>query len=175
MRLYKLILIVIAFIVVTNCNAVEPVLEPHAMLYFKIPLGSRDKDNLKPAFGFRMDTALVEPGKPIDYPKLFSRQAVFDLKMGRTGIEELKISGVDFLKQIRTLHANGDDSSAPADTEGTTADDAGAVEQGETETTEKKEGIFSKLPDYSDAIKKNQYLGLTIGAVIGFVILTNNW
>lgn len=181
MRLNKLFLIVFAFLVVADCNAAEPVLEPHAMLYFEIPLGSSHGGKIKPAFGFRMDTALVEPGKPIDYPKLFRHQALFNLKLGHAGIEELKISGVDYLKQYRALHANGDDAGTPADSAGSAPGNSGAAagadtaEQGQAETAEKKEGIFSKLPDYSDAIGKNQYMGLAIGAVIGFVILANSY
>lgn len=167
MRPNKLILIVIAFLVVSNCNAVEPILEPHAMLYVKIPLGSRHKDTMKPSFGFRMDTALVEPGKPINYPKLFNRQAILDLRMGRAGIEELKISGVDYLKRIRTLHANGDDSGAPADDAGAAEQGQASPDQGGAETAEKKGGIFSKLPDYSNSIKKTQYLGLIVGVMAG--------
>ena len=174
MRLTKLFPIVLAFLVVADCNAAEPILEPHAMLYFEIPLGSRHETKIKPAFGFRMDTALVEPHKAIDYPKLFSRPAMFDLKFSHAGIQELKISGVDYLKQYRALHANGDTTDTPADSAGSTADNAGAVEagtataqQGEEGTAEKKEGIMSKLPDYSDAIKKSQYFGIFLGILLG--------
>jgi len=177
MQLKKLILIVITLLFVFNCNAAEQVLEPHAMLYFQVPLGSNYKDHAKPAFGFRMDNALVEPGKPIDYPKLFSHQAVFDLKMGRSGVESLKFSGVDILKQIRTLQANGDDTDTQEDAAGAAAGDTGAAGEGSTASSQdeagsgEKKGILSKLPDYSNAIKKTQWLGLAIGIGIGFIII----
>ena len=178
MRLNKLFLIVLAFLVAAECNAAEQILEPHAMFYYTIPLGGSHGGKIKPAFGFRMDTALVEPGKPIDYPKLFRHQAVFDLKFDHDGIEELKISGVDYLKQYRALQANGDETGSTADNAGTTADNAEAAEagtapaqQGEAGTTEKKGGIMSKLPDYSNAIKKTQYLGLIVGAMVGIGFL----
>ena len=183
MRVSKLFLIVLAFLVAAaECNAAEPILEPHAMLYFEIPLGSRHEDRIKPAFGFRMDTAMVEPHKSIDYPKLFSRPAMLDLRFGQAGIKELKISGVDFLKQVRTLHANGDDTGSTADKADTPPANAGASEastateqQSKEGSAEKKGGLLSKLPDYSNAIRKSQYVGLAIGAVIGFVFLANSF
>jgi hypothetical protein len=95
--------------------------------------------------------------------------------MGRSGIESLKLSGVDFLKQIRALQQNGDAAGSQEDNAGAAAGGAAgegsaASAQGEAGSDEKK-GIFSKLPDYSNAIKKTQYLGLTIGIAIGFAII----
>jgi hypothetical protein len=112
MRANKLILFVLTLLLTINGSAAEQVLEPHAMLYYRVPLGGGQQDQMKPTFGFRVDRALVEPGKPINYRQLFQQTAVFDFGMGRAGIETLKIGGVDYLARRRALRANGDEPVA---------------------------------------------------------------
>ena len=166
MRLTKLIVTVITCLVVFNSYAAEPVMEPHAMLYYRVTFGNGHAHAVKETFGFRMDSALVEPGKPIDYQKLFRRPALFNLKMDDRGSVALNITGVNFLKQVRALHASEDDANTTdsTGTAGAAGDDANA--KGQAKTAEKK-GLFSRLPDYSGSIKKSQYLGLGIGILVG--------
>ena len=176
MRLSKLIVTVITGLAVFNSFAAEPVMEPHAMLYYQVTFGNGHGHPLKKTFGFRLDDALVEPGKPINYQKLFRRPAVINLKMDDAGVWALNITGVNFLKQVRALHANEDDANTSAGGTGAktepagTATGGGAAASGQAGTPEKK-GLLSKLPDYSDAIKRSQYLGLAAGIMLGIGIL----
>lgn len=159
MRLIKLLVTVIICLVMFNASAAEKFMEPHAMLYYQVTFGNNHAHAVKQTFGLRLDEALVEPRKPIDYQKLFRRPAVINLKMNDAGVMALNITGVNFLKQIRTLHASEDDAN-------TAAGGSGAEAKGQAQTAKKKGGFF-KLPDYSNAIKKSQYLGLGIGILVG--------
>ena len=180
MRVYKLILFVLTFLLTFNCNAAELVLEPQAMLYYRVPLGGGHGKQMQPTFGFRLDRTLVEKGKPVDYRQLFRQQAVLDFRMDRSGVESLTIGGVDYLKQYRALNAAEDEAAPVADTAETT--DAPAAEESATpaeevaaeEATaeevpaEEEPGFFEDLPEI---FEENQRYGLLIGAVlaIGFV------
>lgn len=162
MNLNKLIMTVIASLVAFNVNAAEKIIEPHAMLYYQVSFGNSNAHVVKQSFGFRLDEALVEPRHPVNYQKLFRRPALFNLKMDDTGVMSLNITGVNFLKQVRTLHASEDDSSTSAGGGAT----GGADAKGQTKSAGKKGWPF-KLPDYSGAIKKSQYLPLGIGILVG--------
>ena len=179
MRIHKLILVVLAFLITVNCNAGEVTQEPHAMLYFRIPLGGGWKQQAQNTFGFRIDRALVERGKPIDYPQLFQQPAILDFKMDRGGVESLTIAGVDYLKEYRLLRAAEDEAKTA---EGNTETAAAGAEAGkpttdqastEESSTEEKEGVLDKIPKL---FKENQKFGLAMGALlaIGFVIGIDN-
>jgi len=178
MRIHKLILVVLAFLITVNCNAGEVTQEPHAMFYYRIPLGGGSKQQSQNTFGFRVDRALVERGKPIDYSQLFQQPAIMDFKMDRSGVESLTIAGVDYLKEYRLLRADEDEAkAAKSDTETASAPaEAGeSTDQASTEesSTEEKEGVLDKIPKL---FKENQKFGLAMGAVlaIGFVIGIDN-
>ena len=190
MRVYKLILFVLTFLLTFNCNAAELVLEPQAMLYYRVPLGGGHGKQMQPTFGFRLDRTLVEKGKPVDYRQLFRQQAVLDFRMDRSGVESLTIGGVDYLKQYRALNAAEDEAAPVADTAETTdapaaeesatpaeevaAEEATAEEIPAEEATaeevpaEEEPGFFEDLPEI---FEENQRYRLLIGAVlaIGFV------
>lgn len=162
MRLNQLILIILTFLVTFNSNAAELNLEPHAMLYYQIPLGGGHKDQKKHTFGFRIDNAIIESGKHINYQRLFDQKAVLDFKMHHEGIESFTISGVDYLKQYRLLHANG---------EGEEVEESVGTEEDAYEDEAEGPGFFESLPGLSDIVDEDQYLGLLVGALIGVGIL----
>ena len=140
MRVNKLILFVLTFLLTFNSNASELVLEPQAMLYYRVPLGGGHKEQLKSTFGFRLDRTLVEKGKPVDYQKLFRQPAVLDFRMDHAGIESLTIAGVDYLKQYRMSRAAEDEAAAVEDGAETDAE-APAAEDGAVPVEEGAEAV----------------------------------
>lgn len=164
MRYNKLLLLILAFLVTLNSNAAEQIPEPHAMLYFQVPLGGGHKAVNKPVFGFRMDQVVTEPGKIIDYPELLKKEAVFDLKFGHDGVESLKISGIDYLAKYRLLRQNGDEETAVTETGDT-------EEAGEESSAGEDENKLFKLPSLSNVIEEDQYVGLMMGGVLLLVLL----
>src|SRR3972149_2516359 len=155
MRVYKLILFVLTFLLTFNCNAAELVLEPQAMLYYRVPLGGGHGKQMQPTFGFRLDRTLVEKGKPVDYRQLFRQQAVLDFRMDRSGVESLTIGGVDYLKQYRALNAAEEVAAEEATAEEIPAEEATAEEV----PAEEEPGFFEDLPEI---FEENQRYGLLI-------------
>ena len=122
MRTLSLSLFTFISLISFNSIAIEPVVEPHVMIYYQVPFGGSNSNFNKHTFGFRMDRTVVNPGEAIDYQSLMKRPAVFDLKMGRDGIKGLYISGTDYLERYRfyKVHrANGEEEimTEPAETE----------------------------------------------------------
>ena len=192
MRVNKLILFVLTFLLTFNSNASELVLEPQAMLYYRVPLGGGHKELLKSTFGFRLDRTLVEKGKPVDYQKLFRQPAVLDFRMDHAGIESLTIAGVDYLKRYRIARAaeneaapvedgaetaaeapTAEESATPAEEEAAgevPAEDMAAEEAPAEEIPDEEEpGFFENLPDI---FEDSQNFGLIIGVILtaGFVL-----
>ncbi|MBF8268997.1 MAG: hypothetical protein HW386_706 [Gammaproteobacteria bacterium] len=120
MRVNKLILFVLTFLATVNCNAADLVLEPQAMLYYRVTFGGNRAKQTQPTFGFRLDRTLHEKNKPVDYRQLFQQQAVLDFKMNQNGAESLTIAGVDYLKQYRLMRAAEEESAAASDSEAET-------------------------------------------------------
>ncbi len=111
MRALPLSLLILTAFVSFNSNAVEPIVEPHAMVYFQLPLGADNIHRNKHSFGFRVDRAFVEPGKALDYRQLINQTAIFDFKMGQHGVEALSFLGVDYLKHYNINRAEEDDDN----------------------------------------------------------------
>ena len=163
MRLNQLILMILTSLLIFSANAAEPTIEPHAMVYYQIPLGVSGYDNKKHSFGFREDRFISQPGQNIDYQKLMKQPAVFDFKMGHQGVQALTISGIDYLQRIRVHNANQEGHVVDGDT------DSKDVLEAETEVDDQSH-IFegALLTDiFGDAT-----LGTGIGVLIGEGLLT---
>jgi hypothetical protein len=199
MRVNRPLLILLACIITCTSNAGELTLEPHAMLYFRMSLDGGSRKQAHSTFGLRIDRALVERGRPIDYRQLFRQPAIMDFSLNGTGIEALTIAGVDYLEKYRALHAAEEDEAAaaeeaaaapaeedggeavPAAAEGSEEAPAEAAAGDETATADESVAAEDEeqrklLPSYSDLFKENQRFGLIIGGVLlaGFVIGVGN-
>lgn len=106
MRVIPLTLALLLSLLTSVGYAAEPVLEPHAMIYYQIPFGGKDYNERRHSFGFRMDRAVVEPTQYIDYQRLIKQPALLDIKMGRDGIDAMMFAGVDYLKKFRVYQAS---------------------------------------------------------------------
>ena len=161
MRLNKLILIVLSFMCVFNVNASDLIMEPHAMLYYQVPLGGGNKQKHKSTFGFRFDNAIHETGKQIDYQRLFNQEPVLDFRLNNDGVEAFKITGIDYLKKYRLLRQNGDNvGDSPENAADSTDNSEGEAVQ------EEEESLLDKLPGINDIVEEDQYFGLLLGALI---------
>lgn len=163
MRLNQLLMIILTCLISLNITASELVVEPHAMIYYRIPLGDGVKIQKKHSFGFRLDGAVYESGKHVDYRRLFKQEPVFEFKMNNNGVESLKITGVDYLKQYRVLKQNGE------------SEDAGPGGSGGEAPADDEPGFFEDF-QLSDYVEDGQRFGLLLGVVLtaGFLIGVGN-
>lgn len=113
MRSLPLSLLILTALISFDSNAVEPIVEPHAMIYFQMPLGGNSTDRNKHSFGFRMDRAFITPGQVLDYQQLIKQAAIFDFKMGQDGVQTLSFLGIDYLKHYNINRAEEDDDAGP--------------------------------------------------------------
>jgi hypothetical protein len=141
-----------------NGHAIEPVLDQHAMLYYQVPLGASNSKEARHNFGFRIDRQMIQPGEIIQYQSLLRQPAVVDIRMGYTGIQELRVNGIDYVEQYYVQHG--------ADTE-ETVEGTGEEDSGESDKTEGEKKGFEKLMHSIPA-------GVLIGAGILGALLLNN-
>lgn len=163
MRSKLIYTIALIFLAPIQSMALEPVNETHAMFYYKVPFSASKKPENKPTFGFRMDHTSYEQGGMIEYQQLMNRTAALDFRMGSDGVQGLYVSGVDYLQRFRLQRA--------------AEDEAGDMEEGATETAEKKgpgtmEKVGTDIADTIDEIIHTVPLGFMMGGVIAIVLVS---
>jgi hypothetical protein len=143
MRLPLTAALVLLVCVSSNAVARGPLGEPHAMFYFQLPFDGATGEEQHSTFGFRMDQIHHAPDDTVDYRRLMQQPPILDLKMDHDGIRSFTVSGTDYLRLYRTLHAD-------ATTETTAADQAG---EGAAETGGKGVPVGKKAAlDFWDVI-----------------------
>lgn len=145
-----------------NAAALEPVVEPHAMVYYQVSFDGEKSRDTRPVFGFRVDRASFSPGGMIEYRQLLGQPAVFDFRMGNRGIEAIYISGIDYLQQYRNIYRA--DEEAGGGTEGDSKEPAKAGTEGDTNETAKAGTEEKPNGELKQAPKIVRDIGNTINA-----------
>ena len=161
MRSLILSLSIIVLLTPLIASAIEPINEPHAMVYYQIPLGASNPEQRQHSFGLRMDRTSHEPGQMIEYQQIFKKPAMFNFKMGYRGIKALNISGIDYLKKYRTNRANGDEGEEIA------LEDESMDESMDEEITEGEEMVGEEVAE--EEVVEEEYEEITedTGPTIG--------
>ncbi len=174
MRTLSLFLFMFISLMSFNSIAIEPIVEPHVMIYYQVPFGGSNKNMNKHTFGFRMDRTVVVHGEAIDYQSLMKQPAVFDLKMGRDGIDSLYISGTDYLEQYRLYkvhRVNGEEEIMTEPAEGEVVEeDLSSVEEDVSEEEVQEEEEYDGLT--IGGILDETHTGWLLGLAIGIVLLS---
>lgn len=158
----------------SNATAGGPLGEPHAMFFFQLPFDGAAGTEPRSSFGFRMDQVRHGPDHAIDYRRLMRQPPLLELKMNRDGISSFIVSGTDYLRLYRTLHADG---GGDADTGAAAADqDRGGEASAETgETGDKGMPVAKKASldfwDMLTTVWDKAPAGVIIGVGFGAALL----
>jgi len=158
---------VILFLAFASSSAMagEPLVEPHAMFYYRFSFDGAAGGKQPATFGFRMDEINYNRRHIVDYRRLMQRPAMLDIRLGRGGIKALYISGRDYLRQYRVHHADeGDDAGAAKD-----KDKSGNKAAGKDEAVAKKLG--SDFKKTLITVVKKAPVGVLIGAGFGIALV----
>lgn len=151
----------------------EPVSEPHAMIYYRLSFGSPVAPESGSAFGFRIDRVDYAPREIIPYSELMRRPAAVDVQFGARGVQSFKVSGVDY-RQFMIARAAGTEAQGaktegqapPAPAEGEAAEPAApaAEEAAAPPAPEEEKLTITKVLEETPA-------GFLIGAAIGIALI----
>ena len=169
MRVSRLLVFILSFVITFNSNAAEQILEPHAMIYFHVPLGGNAADDNNHSFGLRFDQTRIERGKNIDYNQLFSRNAVLDFRFGAHGVKSFEIAGTDYLQKFRVLKQNGE-----SETSGEVIDQSAEEVFNEAEEAQEETTFKDELESMREAVRdtfSGQLTGILIGVGLGIGLL----
>lgn len=158
------VIILLAF-ASSNAMARGPLVEPHALFYYRFSFDGAAGKEQPPTFGFRMDEINYSRRDTVDIRRLMQRPAMLDLRMDRNGVKALYISGRDYLRQYRLQHA---DESGDA---GTTKDEgkSGDTAAGKDQTVAQKMG--SDFKKTLVTVVKKTPVGVLIGVGFGIVLV----
>ncbi len=88
--------------------AAELISEPHAMLYYRVPLDGSKLQQRQHSFGLRMDRASFNADEMPEQHQLFEQAALFDLKLNARGLEGIYLSGNALLENPYLNRADED-------------------------------------------------------------------
>ena len=88
------------FCIAAGSAAAGEIHEPHAMLYYRVPLGA-EADAARPGFGLRLDQTHRESGTFLDYSGLVQRPPLLGLEMGTRGVRSFTVAGMDYAGVLR--------------------------------------------------------------------------
>lgn len=182
MKTSSFIVLLLLVLTASNAAALEPVMEPHAMVYYQVSFDGEKSKASRPVFGFRVDRVSFSPGGMIEYRQLLKEPAMFDFRVGNKGVEGIYISGVDYLRQYRSIYRADEESGG--ETEGDTKETAKAGTEGDTNETaeagaeEKKTGELKQPPkivrDIGNTINAGMEAapaGVLMGLALGVALL----
>ena len=146
------------------------------MLYYHIPLGGAKAEDSKHQFGLRLDQTTHDPRNTVHINMLEKRQAAADFRFGYSGMQSLKIHGVDYSGYLVARADAGDEDvkvmeeqaaeEAIEDAITEEGQEAVAEEAGvdQEEKTEDEKGTVQKTLDELPA-------GVIFGVILGLGIL----
>ena len=170
MKTASLFIMLSAMLATFNALAVEPVVEPHAMVYYQVSFGGGKTQDRHSAFGFRMDRASFSPGGMIEYQQLVKQPAMFDFRLGKQGIEGVYISGIDYLQQYRIYRAGEEEAGAEPEAE-TDVMVEGKPEEEQTGKPRKAPKIIRDIGNTIEAGMETAPTGVLIGLALGAALL----
>lgn len=170
MKTSSLLMVLPAFLITINAAAVEPIVEPHAMVYYQVPFDGGKSQDTRPAFGFRMDRASFSPGGMIDYQQLVKQPAMVDFRIGNKGVEGIYISGVDYLQQYRIYRA-GEESGAETEAETEVTAETEQPAEGEADKPKQAPKIVRDIGNTIEAGMEAAPAGILIGLALGAGLL----
>ncbi len=112
MRTVLLFAVMALFCFSAQVSAYELTPQPQAMLYYKFSVGGTGMQRAFSTFGLRVDTVTYSARGVANYDELIHRPAVFDLRMGRRGVEGIYISGIDYFKLYKVNRQNDEQNDA---------------------------------------------------------------
>lgn len=123
--------------------AAGDVYEPHALLYYQLPL-STDAARGKASFGLRLDQTWRAANTAPDFRSLLARPALLELRFGSAGLQALNVAGTDYAQAFRVMRADGEEAGGDEEE----ADDGPTV------------------GDYLEDIPTGYLIGIALGAVL---------
>jgi len=123
---------------------------PQAMFYYRLSVGGSGTQQAFSSFGLRMDNLVHHQSGVAGYHERLRRPPVFDLRMGKRGIEGIYLSGVDYYRLYRINRQNDEQ--------------AGAEEEARPTVSERVKGVIDGIRDTAPA-------GFYIGAGLGIALL----
>jgi len=167
----KTLIITAALLVLGSASvtAQELVVEPQAMIYYRLPFGGGSQADRQTSFGLRMDQVVHARGRVIRFDRLLQRPPLLALEMNRHGLRALRLAGRDYLHRYVSHRADGDDQAA---TTGAGEDEAAATaeEDGAGEETESAH-VGRDISDTVSTIFEKTPAGILIGVAFGAALL----
>jgi hypothetical protein len=172
-----LLVFLMLFCLRAQAQDLEPVSEPHAMIYYRLSFGSQVALESGSAFGFRIDRVDYVPREIIQYSELIRRPAALDVRFAARGVQSLKVSGVDYRQfmiaraaKTEAQGAKAEGEAAPAPAEGAEVEPAAPAEEPAEEEAaappapEEEKLTITKVLEETPA-------GFLIGAAIGIALI----
>ncbi len=147
----------------------ENIVEPHAMVYFRLSFDGGTAPDRQSTFGLRLDQVRHSRNSHIEYASLMRRPAMLNLELNRNGIRSLYISGTDYLRLYRLHRADEENGEEPAAQAG---DDETAM-QGEEdgEQPPRYPQVGKDIGDTMKTVMDKAPAGVIIGVGLGIALL----